>query len=90
VQAAEYAALSRAEKQNYLNSVKMKRDYQNTIDFAREQGFEAGMQKGHEAGVAEGMQNERVQMAKKMLADGVSLEQIGRWSGLTEEELRKL
>ena len=42
VQAAEFAALSRDEKRNYLNSVKMKGDYQNTIDFAREQGLEEG------------------------------------------------
>ena len=54
VHAAEYAALSRDEKRNYLNSVKMKGDYQNTIDFAREQGLEEGFNKGHEAGIAEG------------------------------------
>ena len=74
VQAAEFAALSRDEKRNYLNSVKMKGDYQNTIDFAREQGFEAGVAEGREIGVAEGMQKG---MQKKALETAISLKAAG-------------
>ena len=94
VQAAEFAALSRDEKRNYLNSVKMKGDYQNTIDFAREQGFEqgheAGVAEGREIGVAEGMKKGRFQAARKMLSDGVSAEQIAKWTGLSEEIIGEL
>ena len=90
VHAAEFAALSRDEKRNYLNSVKMKGDYQNTIDFAREQGLEEGFNQGHEAGVAEGMKKERFQAARKMLSDGVSAEQIAKWTGLSEEIIGEL
>ena len=102
MQAAEFAALSRDEKRNYLNSVKMKGDYQNTIDFAREQGFEAGvaegMQKGreegHEAGVAEGRalgSNEAKELiAKNLSAMGLTLAQVAQATGLTEETVKAL
>ena len=88
--AAEYAALSRDEKRYYLNSVKMKGDYQNTIDFAREQGFE----QGHEAGVAEGRAlggNEAKEIiAKKLSAMGLTPEQVAQATGLSEKNIKAL
>ena len=102
VQAAEFAALSRDEKRNYLNSVKMKGDYQNTIDFAREQGLEEGFNKGHEAGVAEGMQKGREEgvaegltkakedIARKLSAMGLTPEQVAQATGLSEKNIKAL
>ena len=102
VHAAEYAALSRDEKRNYLNSVKMKGDYQNTIDFAREQGLEEGFNQGHEAGVAEGREKGREEgvaegMRKKALetamalkAAGVDIAIISSATGLSEKEIKAL
>ena len=94
VQAAEFAALSRDEKRNYLNYVKMKGDYQNTIDFAREQGFEAGvaegMQKGreegHKVGVAEGLEK----AAAALKAKGVDAFIIAEATGLSEATIATL
>ena len=86
VQAAEFAALSRDEKRNYLNSVKMKGDYQNTIDFAREQGFE----QGHEAGVAEGLTKAKADIARNLAAMGLTPNQIAKATGLTEEAVKAL
>ena len=80
--AAEYAALSRDEKRNYLNSVKMKGDYQNTIDFAREQGFEAG--------VAEGLTKAKADIARNLSAMGLTPNQIAKATGLTEEAVKAL
>ena len=98
VHAAEYAALSRDEKRNYLNSVKMKGDYQNTIDFAREQGLEEGFNKGHEAGiaegreigVAEGMQKKALETAISLKAAGVDLFIIAEATGLSEAKIATL
>ena len=88
--AAEYAALSRDEKRNYLNSVKMKGDYQNTIDFAREQGFE----QGHEAGVAEGMEKGmekgKIDIARNLIAMDMTPEQVAKATGLSVEAVQNL
>jgi len=72
VHAAEFEALSRDEKRNYLNSVKMKGDYQNTIDFARDQGLEEGFNKGHEAGIAEGREIGVAEGMQKGREEGVA------------------
>ena len=94
MKAAEFAALSRDEKRNYLNSVKMKGDYQNTIDFAREQGLEEGFNQGHEAGVAEGRTlggNEAKELiAKNLSAMGLTPAQVAQATGLTEETVKAL
>ena len=98
MQAAEFAALSRDEKRNYLNSVKMKGDYQNTIDFAREQGLEEGFNKGHEAGVAEGreigvaegMQKKALETAISLKAAGVDPFIIAEATGLSEAKIATL
>ena len=84
--AAEFAALSRDEKRNYLNSVKMKGDYQNTIDFAREQGFEAGVAEGREIGIAEGMEK----AAAALKAKGVDAFIIAEATGLSEAKIATL
>ena len=86
MKAAEFAALSRDEKRNYLNSVKMKGDYQNTIDFAREQGFE----QGHEVGVAEGLTKAKADIARNLAAMGLTPNQIAKATGLTEEAVKAL
>jgi len=106
VQAAEFAALSRDEKRNYLNSVKMKGDYQNTIDFARDQGLEEGFNKGHEAGVAEGREigvaegmekgmqkgltKAKEDIARNLSAMGLTPAQVAQATGLTEEAIKAL
>lgn len=54
--------------------MKHKWDYQNTIDFAREEGREEG----------------KIDVAKEMLADKVPVETIIKYTGLTEEQVRAL
>ena len=49
---------------------------------------------GHEAGFAEGMEkgieNERINSARNMLADGVPVEQVAKWTGLTADVIKRL
>ena len=55
-------------------------------DTAMEQGFE----KGCEVGRAEGITSQRLDTARSMLADGLPLEKIMRYTGLSKEEIGKL
>ena len=58
------------------------------------EGMELGMAKGKQEGLAEGMEkgmNQRsLDIARNMLADGVDLNLIMKYSGLTQEQIEKL
>ena len=58
--------------------------------YAKEEGLAEGRKEGREEGLAEGKTEERLEIAKKMLEMGLSLEQITEATGLSEEEVLKL
>lgn len=66
--------MTEQERWEYALAMKHKWDYQNTIDFAREEGREEG----------------KIDVAKEMLADKVPVETIIKYTGLTEEQVRAL
>ncbi len=53
-------------------------------------GAVKGRQEGHQEGRQEGRQEEKVEMARRMKSKGVSTVDIALFTGLTEEELRRL
>ena len=78
------------------------RDIKNFVDTAKREGIaegkeigmKEGMAKGKQEGLAEGMEkgmNQRsLDIARNMLADGVDLNLIMKYSGLTQEQIEKL
>ena len=62
--------------------------------FAREQGFAEGVAEGEAKGKAEGIAEGKAKgiagIAKAMLADNVNPAVIAKYTGLSEEEIRKL
>ena len=64
----------------------MKYDFQNTVNYAEKKGREAGRAEGFAEGFTEGI----AEVAGKMLAAGMSIEEITRLTGLSEEEVRQL
>ena len=68
-------------------------DYYSGINFARKQGLEQGLEQGIEQGLEQG-RNEGLeqgleklrQSARSMKAEGLSPEQIKRFTGLSEDE----
>ena len=95
---AEIAKFSTQELKEYEDSLKAYRDIKNSLDTAMEQGFEKGREVGREAGLAEGrvegraegITSQRLETARSMLADGLPLEKIMRYTGLSKEEIGKL
>ena len=55
-----------------------------------EEAYEEGIEKGREEGLREGEQKARQESARQMLAEGVSLERIVRFSGLSLSEVEAL
>ena len=62
------------EKIKYHNDMTTERDIKNQIAFAEQKGFEQGI----------------VSIAKKMLADNVSMEDIAKYTGLSIKEIQAL
>ena len=69
-------------------------DIKNSVDTAKREGIAEGMEKGMKEGLekgrAEGMNQRSLDIARNMLADGVDINQIMKYSGLTQEQIEKL
>ena len=75
---AEIDKFTPEEKKQYIKSLENMGDFRNIINTAAEEA----KQQGRAEGIAE--------VAGKMLAAGMSIEEITRLTGLSEEEVRQL
>ena len=66
----------------YKNSLMFVSDYKNTIEYAKEEGREIGR--------AEGREMERIAIVKKMLASGMTAEQISELTQIPIEQVKQL
>ena len=101
---AEIGKFTADEKQHYYKSLENMGDYYNIISTAAEEaekrGLEKGFEKGHAEGeakgraegraegVAEGKAEALVEMARKMLASGMPVEQVVQITGMDPESLQ--
>ena len=97
-EAAEIAKFTVEEYHHYETSLKVYRDWRNTIDFAvqkatkegEQKGMQIGMQKGIEKGIEKGMQEEKLNIARQMKANGIPTHTIAACTGLDTEEINRL
>lgn len=75
---AEYIHLTKAEKMDYDRIQKYRWDNKNVVDFAREEGMQAG---AHDT---------VLKIAREMKIVNLSTEQIAQCTKLTVEEIEKL
>ncbi len=79
---AEIAKFSQDQLSSYEDSLKYYLDLKNVLETARDEGFNVGLEKGK----MEGM----IEIAKKALKKGMSLNDIFELTGLSEGDIRKL
>ena len=82
----KYYSMSDAERYAYdehINAIMIQND---VLGNARLEGMEEGKAEGR----AEGRAEEKNNIARKMLANGLSIEQIALITGLTEQEIKRL
>ena len=79
---AEIAKFTPQEMREYEASKMAYRDIKNSIDTAKQEDLAEGMEKG--------MNQKALDIAKNMLADGVDINLIMKYSGLTQEQIEKL
>ena len=73
-EAAEIAKFTPEQVRSYEDSLKYYRDLKNSLHTAREEGMIEG----------------KIEVAKNLLKDGVSIDLIVRSTGLSESEIEKL
>ncbi|MBR1734778.1 MAG: hypothetical protein IJ730_04945 [Alphaproteobacteria bacterium] len=52
--------------------------------------YKEGLAKGEKIGIEKGANEKAVEIAKKMLADGMNIELTAKYSGLSIEEIKRL
>jgi len=75
---AEIAAFTPEEVMQYEDSLKVYRDIKNSLDTAREEGFEQGLEK------------KAIATAVLMISDNEPIEKIGKYTGLSVEAIENL
>jgi predicted transposase/invertase (TIGR01784 family) len=83
---AEIARFDPDEARIYEESLKHYRDMNNTIASAERRGEDRGHIKGRE----EGREEKKREIALNMKADGMTVELIAKYTGLTAEEIAAL
>lgn len=53
-------------------------------------GIQEGLQQGLQQGLQKGLRDAKVQVARAMLGDGMPLQKVVRYSGLSEREIQGL
>ena len=95
---AEIAKFTPQEMRKYEASKKAYRDIKNSIDTAKQEGLaegieigmEKGMKQGMEKGRAEGKHEANTETAQRLLAMGLSAEQVAKATQLPLEIIKNL
>ena len=101
---AEIARFTPQEQREYEASKMAYRDIKNSIDTAKREGkeeglaegmekglaegMEKGLAEGMEKGLAEGMEKRSLEIARKMLANGMDAATVMEITGLSESQLQ--
>ncbi len=82
------------DKRNYVRNVLEFEDVKEMLECEREMaeqaGFERGIEQGMEKGIEQGREEGISQTAKNLLAMGMSVTNVAKATGLSEEQVRQL
>ena len=86
---AEIADVSSLTKEERLHYDEALRKYRDTL-CVLESAEQRGVKRGREEGLAKGRAEERIEIARNMKENGLSVDLIAACSGLSPEEIAKL
>lgn len=89
-EAAEIAKFSQTEYEAYEDSLKVYRDWQNTIATAEYKGVERGRAEGRAEGLAEGEKRKTLEIARQMKSRGIPADVVAQCTGLDVEDIGRL
>ena len=74
----------------YEDSLKAYRDIKNSLDTAKREGRDEGIEIGREEGRADGEQSKAIDIAKNLKSMGLSIADIKKATGLSEDDIMKI
>ena len=86
----EIARFSEEKRIEYDQDMYDERRHMGEINTARRLGHDEGLAEGRVEGRVEGREEAKMEVARKMLAAGMSVEQICELTGMSTEAIRKL
>ena len=87
---AEFRAMSIPEQDKYIRQIDREVVWKNVMDRKYRFGFSDGKEEGRAEGRAEGEYQKAIAIARKMLSDGMSIDLVAKYSGLTPDEIEKI
>ena len=87
---AEIAKFTPQEMREYETSKMAYRDIKNSVDTAKREGIAEGKEIGMKEGMEKGMNQKALEIAKNMLAMGLSAEQVAKATQLPLEIIKNL
>ena len=87
---AEIAKFTPQEMREYETSKMAYRDIKNSVDTAKREGIAEGKEIGMKEGMEKGMNQKAQDIAKKMLAMGLSAEQVAKATQLPLDIIKNL
>ena len=87
---ADVSSLTKEERLHYDEALRKYRDTLCVLESAEQRGLKRGREEGRTEGLTEGLAKGRAETARNMKADGMSIELIQKYSGLSPEEIAKL
>lgn len=87
---SEFANFAPEEFRKYQKSEEMIYDYQNTIDFAEQKGFDKGLEEGLKEGLEKGREDATREIALRLYSLGMSKEQVAQATGLSDDLLNEI
>ena len=91
---AEIGNFTPGELEQYYKSLNNMGDYYNILHTAKEEAERIGLEKGLEKGLAQGLEkgdrDRAIKTAREMLADGMPVDKIAKYTDLSVEEIEAL
>ena len=92
--ASEIASMAEEDIVAYRNSLMIEMERQSELEFAKEEGLEEGLQKGMEKGMEEGIEKGiekgKMDVARRLKQNGMSMGDLMLFTGLSEAQIMEL
>lgn len=88
--ACEFARFDADKKLKFELEMLNEFDRENHLRQEREKGLQEGLQQGLQQGLEQGRANRTIEIVRKMLSDGLDVELVAKYTGLSSDEISAL
>ena len=86
----DYFTKDESLRRLYDMRIEAERKYLSDIEEAQKKGREEGIKEGKREGIKEGKRENKIEIAKRMKEDNIPINEISKYTGLSEEQISRL